>query len=376
MKATELTPRLREIEVIISGENVLTLCSILASKSLKYLILGSLPSLGPKPSTGDLRRIFSRTPHLSELDIRVDLDFLESDFLEIIQKGTSKMNLERLSFHSRSYDGLLPAVLKALGSALPVTHLISLRASDPACPTKAGFGEGLFSSLTSLEIAASFSSMLTCLRGVPGLTKLLISSEWPEDVSTVDMLLGSISEYLPSLVSLKVHCHTLLAKIPLTFRMLSQHSVMRRLTNFELEWPAAFEGSNDHLISLVSHMPAVEELALEVTRDTGTSNLTLDVLAALSRQCPKLRKLTLNIDCRVQPSAELLANGRAKHSALRVLHLNQSPFNDDFQGIIFASWLSVLLPESCSIWHSNDSFWQVKRWLMKTQRRGGILRLY
>lgn len=340
--AIELTPHLRRLDLNIHGMADLVLCSILVNVSLTSLSL-DFGNCGRKLDVGVLHSIFSKTPRLRKLH-------LDGDFVEALRQSTSKLTLEKFSFSLCHHPDHLPSVVRNLGLVLPVTCLhADVPSAAAAWTTAAGFKEGLFASLWSLKISASFASVLKCFPGVPSLTELAISSYCSEDASTVDQLLRSASEDLLSLGALCINGALFANWNSLTFAMLTRQKVIRRLTNFSLSWPTALRGSNDHLISLLRHMPEVETLRLTPwSHNAGESGLTLDVLPAFARHCPRLRDLELFIDCRILPSTDSLEDGHTRRSALRNLNLSGSPFNFDVSKDR-TPWLNSLLPKSCGL---------------------------
>ena len=347
MKTSVLTPRLQDLSSTILDVTDLTLCSILASDSLTSLTLDFTPRM-QEPSMDVLYSIFSRAPQLRTLSVYAHLSFFDGDFPRTLRQATSHLQLEKLSLTIRVCSLRLPSIVRGIGATLPVTHLSVWNYSDVPRLIEAGFGEGLFASLTSFKICAGFAGMSSCFPGIPRLKNLFVDSKSPEDASTLDRLLSSASAHLASLDDLQIVSSDCVDEGLLTFALLSRHSVMRRLSTFMLCWRTALKGSNDDLDSLLFHMRNIERLCLTCNLAKNKSDLTLDVLPACAYRCPKLRSLSLPIDCRIPPSAEALADEYSRRSALKSLDLWDSLINKG-EPHILASWLNRLLPISCFV---------------------------
>ena len=114
-------------------------------------------------------------------------------------------------------------------------------------------------------------------------------------------------------------------------------------------------------------MPDIKHLDLNASPGQGRSDLTLDLLPAISYHCPKLRYLRLFIDCRILPPTEALADGYSRRSTLKEISLGNSPFNLGESQII-ASWLDAFLPESCNVICYGDNSGEVKDALKLSRR--------
>lgn len=331
---------------IVHDATDIALCEILAGPCLRFLRL-DYTNREQRPGFGVLRGIFSRTPRLRRIHIFANVSLFDGYFPKSLGGAMSNLKLEELSLSLFMYIPRFKSIIREIGSALPVTHLdVEQFNSDASWATETGLKKGSFASLTSLEIFASFAGISLCFPEISGLTKLNVRSKWPEEASTVNRLLGSASQYLPSLNTLYITCDGLVNEGPLTFAMLGQYSVVSRLITFKLRWPTALRGS---INNLVSHMPDIVHLDLNAYPDNGEPELTLDVLSIFANRCHKLRDLYLFIDCRVPPAIETWADERAiNSSALEMLDLGISPFNMG-EPQAFASWLNRLLPKTCSV---------------------------
>lgn len=349
-RAIELTPHLQKLNLYILGVTDLTLCAILSNRSLADLHL-DFSDCEQRPDTEILYHIFSRAPQLRKLHITAKHSFLDGDLPEILRQALLNADLEKFCLTVDEDSRQPPPATRKFGLALPITHLVLWCFSDAFLPIKIGIREGLFESLSSLDIKASFTNMSSCFSGTPRLSRLKITSRWPEDASTVDHLLACASRCLPSMKNLGIWAQAVIRtdEDSMTYRMLGKHSVVRSLTHFSLKGPSALGGTNDDLASLILCMPNIVDLFLTYSLVGDVrSDLTLDILSTFAFLCPKLRHLGLLIDCRIPPSLETLENDCTSYSVLERLSLAKSPINP-MEPHILASWLKRILPKSCSV---------------------------
>ena len=156
--STKLTPQLQDLSLKIRNITDLTLCSVLARHSLTSLKL-DFWHCGQKPDVDALYNVFSRTLHLRRLSVSANFSFFDGDFPRTLQQATSHLELEELSLCTRERSIQLPFIVREIGLTLPVTRLDVAR-NDAVWPieAEAGFKEGLFASLTLLQIWTGLES--------------------------------------------------------------------------------------------------------------------------------------------------------------------------------------------------------------------------
>lgn len=318
MDTTEITLNLRELRLYVDSIQLIALSSILANGSLEHLALHFCGE-AHKTNAAVISNILSQAVQLRRLQISTDLDYdPDLGFLQTLQQAAPKLERLEKVFFEFCKDEMswcqpipqLPDIIKSFGSSLPVTQLSMCAYSCATWPTEAGFREGLFWRLTSVDIKANLTSISSCLQNIPRLTTLRAKSLWFEDILTLDKLLTCASMSLPSLWILKIEVtgkdgdsDAEVGEAPLTYTMLGQHSVMHKLWDFEIIWPTLIRGSNNDLSALVSHMPKLYFLSLATSPGSGVaedvrfeSDLTLDILHVIAHCCPNLYELRLVID--------------------------------------------------------------------------------
>lgn len=363
METTELTSGLRELHLHIRNDRHAALSSILSSKSLERLVLRFYHEAHEIDAVV-ICQVLSQAVQLRELQISADAYYVpDSSFLQTLQQAAPKLEkLEKVFFefaepkppHLCHPFPQLPETIKSFGCSLPVTRL-SLRVFSCATwPTEAGFREGLFWKLTSINVKANLTSISSCFPGMPKLISLNTKSVWPEDVSTLDNFLACASMHLQLLRILNVEVAGMdeedgeVGEAPLTYTTLSQHPIVHKLWAFEIIWPTILKGSNDDLSALVSHMPELFILGLITSGSPNFMNiretdLTPDILHIVAHHCPNICEVHLVIDIPFPLPQELqnkvysgFRMGPWRGPTIRCFHENRNTRLDKFLKAVLA----------------------------------------